>query len=111
MAACAPALRPGYQWLLKKTKAAIASKDHIKLSDEVQLQSVERKLPTDHVVNGSSRLFGHETSIGTGWSHPDPNTDSIQKTTGFGVEHRYATTVHSLMIELTVGIGRLQSNV
>ena len=111
MAACAPALRPGYQWLLKKMKAAIARKNHTKLSDEIQLQSVERKLPTDHVVNGSSTFFGHETSIDTGWSHPGPTTGSIQKTTDFGVEHRYERPFHFLIIKLTVDIRRTQSNV
>ncbi|KAL8961378.1 MAG: hypothetical protein Q9193_002057 [Seirophora villosa] len=92
MAACAPALRPGYRRLVKKIKAKRASRGQTKIPDEVRLRSVERKLPESFEQRRSSRTFGNTISVGTSWDPPTSATDYIKKTTDFEIEQRHVLT-------------------
>lgn len=84
MAACAPALRPGYKWLHSRIKTIVTSRGQHKLTDEVPLNSVERKLPYNREKR-SSGSFGNETSIERGWAPPVVPADKIRKTTDFEI--------------------------
>lgn len=99
MAACAPALRPGYRRLAKVIKAKMASRGQTKIPDEVRLNSVERKLPGSFEQRRSSRTFDNTVSVGTSWDHPPfSSADQIRKTTDFEIEHRH-------VVETPFGIG------
>lgn len=70
-------------------KEMLASRGHTKLSDEMQLKSVERKLPEDYrEPRRSSKSFGNDISIDTGTSLRGVPPDHIKKTTNFEIEHR-----------------------
>lgn len=88
MAACAPALRPGYTWLRKKVKDSVMNKGHTKLSDDVHLNSVSRRLPSNNVVHPASTEFGNDVSVDSGYTLTHIPSEYIQKTTKIEVEQR-----------------------
>ncbi|KAL8700527.1 MAG: hypothetical protein Q9201_005402 [Fulgogasparrea decipioides] len=87
MAACAPALLPGYKWLDSLVRDLIAFRSRSKPSDNLHLRSVERKVPEERIGNGSFRRLGNDTSIDTKWDPPAVSANQITKTINYEVEH------------------------
>ncbi|KAL8659611.1 MAG: hypothetical protein Q9202_007051 [Teloschistes flavicans] len=88
MAACAPALLPGFRWLNSLFKGFALSRSQSKSPDEVHLKSVERKSPENDIGHRSSQSFGNEISIVTGCVDATVPANQIRKTSIVEVEHR-----------------------
>lgn len=88
MAACAPALLPGFRWLNSLFKGFASSRSQSKSPDEVHLKSVERKSPENDIGHRSSQSFGNEISIVTGCVDATVPANQIRKTSIVEVEHR-----------------------
>ena len=61
IAACIPALRPGYKWLVD-VKNRYSFKGHSRLTDEVRLRPLERGIPT-YTANARKSSDGLDSSM------------------------------------------------
>lgn len=86
MAACAPALLPGFRWLNSFFKDSRPFRSRSKSLDEVHLKSVERKSPEDEVWYRSSQNLGNDISIDMGCVDSNVPANRIRKTSVIEVE-------------------------
>ena len=80
IAACTPALRPGYIWLVDRVKTRYSSKGHAQLTDELQLRPRNFRAP-DYEVDArkSSEAFESRTELGSvGAVSPHHITKTVQ---------------------------------
>ena len=92
IAACAPAIRPGYVWLYPKIASSLwsskshSSKGHTKLSDEVRLKKFSAE-PIVHAGQGfTNRTLGNDVSVDTEWDAPVSPYDQIHTTRQVDIE-------------------------
>ncbi|KAL8636604.1 MAG: hypothetical protein Q9228_006021, partial [Teloschistes exilis] len=98
MAACAPALLPGFRWLNSSFKDLAPFRRRSKSLDEVHLKSVERNSPEDDVKHRSSQSLGNDISTDTGCVNSNVPANRIRKTS-------------VIEVELSAGHSEAQSNV
>ena len=77
IAACIPALRHGYLWLVD-VKKRHSSKGHLELSDQVRLRPLERGTPT-YTANARKSSEGLDSSIDLENGNPN-SSHQIKKT-------------------------------
>jgi hypothetical protein len=96
IAACAPAIRPGYVWLYPKiTSSFRSSKGPSKLSDEVRLKQFKGE-PVVHQDQGYSwGTGGNDVSDDAEWGAPVSPYDQIRKTTDVDIEQGPPTGAHA----------------
>ncbi|KAM0797512.1 hypothetical protein BDR22DRAFT_975211 [Usnea florida] len=67
IAACTPALRPGYRWIVERIKTRYSSKGHAQLTDEMQLRPRNFEAPGYEAdAHRSSEIFQCRTERGNG---------------------------------------------
>lgn len=96
IAACAPAIRPGYVWLYPKIASSFkSSKGPSKLSDEVRLKQFKAE-PIVHQEQGYSwATAGNDVSDDAEWGAPVLPYDQIRKTTNVDIERGPPTGAHA----------------
>lgn len=88
VAACIPALRPGYKWLTHTIGTIRSSKAHYKLNDEVHLSDVSRRSPAQGPAPHIPPTFANDALVDVEQGHKESLQDGVRKSSTKAIDYK-----------------------